>query len=105
VREQGLLGTNDEALYDHCIDEASILVSLDRDFSNVLHYPPQATSGIVVLRGPNDLFSTMRFLVETLAEALINDQPIGKLWIVEPGRLRVHEPTEPWGEEDDPGGA
>ena len=103
VREQGLLGIADEVLYDHCIDEASILVSLDRDFSNVLHYPPKATSGIVVLRGPKDLFSTMRILVETLAEALINDQPMGKLWIVEPGRLRIHEATEPWGEEEGAG--
>jgi len=103
VGEQGLLGITDEVLYDHCIDEASILLSLDRDFSNVIHYPPEATSGIVVLRGPNDLFSTMRILVETLARALINDQPVGKLWIVEPGRLRIHEPTEPYVGEADEG--
>ena len=95
VREQGLLGISDDALYDHCISEGLILVSMDRDFSNVLRYPPAATLGVVVLRGPNNLFSTMMVLVETLIQALIHDRPNGRLWIVEPGRLRIHEPTEP----------
>jgi hypothetical protein len=101
VKEQRLLGIRDEALYAHCIAEGWILVSLDRDFSNVLRYPPESTAGIAVLRGPNDLFPIMRILVETFAEALTHDDPLGKLWIVEPGRLRIHEPMEPYSGEAD----
>ena len=91
VREQGLEGTEDPALYHHCISEDHILVTLDLDFSNILLYPPERTKGLVVLRGPDDLFPTLRILTQTLINALANDTPSGHLWIVEPGRVRVHE--------------
>lgn len=93
VRDQELCGIRDPVLYEHCISEDLILVTLDLDFSNVLRYPPERTPGLVVLRGPNDLFSTVRFLVQTLVNALTTGTPSGRLWIVEPGRVRIHEPT------------
>jgi predicted nuclease of predicted toxin-antitoxin system len=94
VQEQGLQGIGDEALYTLCKSEDRILVSLDLDFSNVLRFPPQGTPGLVVLRGLNHLFSTMRILMETLIDALDKESPTDKLWIVEPGRLRIHGETE-----------
>jgi predicted nuclease of predicted toxin-antitoxin system len=94
VQEQSLRGTEDEALYEVCKVEDRILVSLDLDFSNIVRFPPERTPGLVVLRGPNQLFSTMRILVETLVDALNRESPAGRLWIVEPGRLRIHEETE-----------
>ncbi len=92
VRDQGLLGVADQELYDHCVQEQLVLVSLDKDFSSILRYPPGSSGGIVILRGPDNLFDTMRRLVTTLVEALRKDTPVGKLWIVELGRLRVYEP-------------
>ena len=68
-----------------------ILVTLDLDFSNVIRYPPERTPGLIVLRGPNDLFPTVRMLILTLVDALVGDTPAGRLWIVEPGRIRIHE--------------
>lgn len=94
VRNQGFLGIEDQALYERCILEKRTLVSLDKDFSNVLRFPPQGTSGLVVLRGPDDLFSTTRILIQTLIQALASDTPVGKLWIIEPGRLRIHDPLD-----------
>ena len=40
VRDQGLAGIDDQALYAHCGSEARILVTLDLDFANVLQYSP-----------------------------------------------------------------
>lgn len=92
VQEEGLQGEEDESLYEHCIGEDRVLVTLDLDFSNVLRYPPEPTPGIVVLRGPNDLFGTVRILVRTLIGALAAASPTGRLWIVEPARFRIHQP-------------
>jgi len=94
VQEQGLRGTVDEGLYEVCKVEGRILVSLDLDFSNIIRFPPRGTSGLVVLRGPNQLFPTIRILVQTLIDALNRESPTGSLWIVEPGRLRIHEEAE-----------
>ena len=93
VREQGLHGTDDVHLYQLCISENRALVTLDLDFSNVLRYPPEGTPGIMVLRGPDDLFSTVSILIETLNQALRQDDPLNRLWIIEPGRVRIHERT------------
>jgi predicted nuclease of predicted toxin-antitoxin system len=91
VREQDLHGTDDIDLYQLCISENRILVTLDLDFSNILRYPPENTAGLIVLRGPDDLFATVRILMETLIEALSRENPLSQLWIVEAGRVRIHE--------------
>ena len=93
VRDQGLCGTVDTDLYRICVSEKRALITLDLDFSNTLQYRPDDTSGIIVLRGPDDLFPTVRILIETLVEALKHETPVNHLWIVEPGRLRIHEPS------------
>ena len=45
-------------------------------------------------RGSNQLFLTMRIPGETLVDALAKESPAGKLWIVGPDRLRIHEEAE-----------
>jgi len=91
VREQDLRGTGDIDLYYICRSKNRALVTLDLDFSNILRYPPENTPGIIVLRGPDDRFPTVRVLVETLVNALVNESPSQRLWIVEVGRVRIHE--------------
>jgi predicted nuclease of predicted toxin-antitoxin system len=91
VREQDLHGTDDIDLYQLCISENRMLVTLDLDFSNILRYPPENTPGLIVLRGPDDLFATVRILMETLIEALSRENPSRQLWIVEAGRVRIHD--------------
>jgi len=91
VRDQGLAGIDDQALYRHCASEARILVTLDLDFANVLRYPPESGSGVIVLRGQDDLLPTLRILTRTLVGALSTANPTGQLWIVEAGRVRIHE--------------
>lgn len=87
---------DDQALYIHCRSETRVLVTLDLDFANVLRYPPETSGGIVVFRGPDDLLPTLRILTETMIGAFAKASPAGQLWIVEPGRVRVHEPrSEP----------
>jgi predicted nuclease of predicted toxin-antitoxin system len=92
VRSEGLQGRADDTIYDVCRVEQRCLVTLDLDFSNVLRFPPGSTAGIVILRPSRNVS------LETLA-ALARDvirmvavQPVeGKLWVVEPGRIRIHE--------------
>lgn len=91
VREQDLAGIDDQGLYAHCGSEARVLVTLALDFANVLRYPPHASGGVVVLRGPDDLLPTLRILIDTLVRALTSGSPTGRLWVVEPGRVRIHE--------------
>ena len=91
VAEQGLRGATDETLFEVCKNEKRALVTLDHDFGHVLRFPPRSAHGIVVLELPsratsNSLMDRLRELITMLEQySLGND-----LWIVEPGRVRIH---------------
>jgi predicted nuclease of predicted toxin-antitoxin system len=91
VYEQGLAGCPDQTVFQACMTEGRTLITLDRDFGQVLRFPPEQTAGIVILElgGP----ATLRLLHDRLRNflALAASRPVtGELWIVEPGRVRVH---------------
>jgi hypothetical protein len=77
------------------VSEERILVTMDYDFSNVLRYPPATTAGIAILSPPSRASrALLAQLAEALLEALEQGAIRGKLWIVEPARIRVHEPDD-----------
>jgi predicted nuclease of predicted toxin-antitoxin system len=95
VPDQSLTGATDEALIEACRDEGRGLVTLDLDFGNPLRFPPDRYSGIAVLRSPPQVSATaLLALVRTLAAALAKEPLSGRLWIVEIGRIRVHEASK-----------
>lgn len=100
VRDEGLSGSEDETIYQVCRDSRRILVTLDLDFANSLRYPPEPTEGIVVVRVPRPLLSVIRMTLLSAVPELKSGSPKGALWIVEPGRIRVHEPREGSGQEE-----
>ena len=96
VAEQGLSGTSDDNLYEACRVEGRVLVTLDRDFDEVLRFPPGNTPGIVILNCRGRVSPAfIRARIEDLV-ALRKLEPVdGRLWIVEAGRVRIHERREP----------
>jgi predicted nuclease of predicted toxin-antitoxin system len=92
VAEQKLDGVSDDVLYRVCCDERRVLITLDRDFGEVLRYPPEASAGIVVLASPGRL--SPQVISARIAEftVALRANPLnGELWIVEPGRVRIHQ--------------
>lgn len=95
VRSEGLSGAADRDVIAACHREQRGLITLDRDFSNPLIFPPGDYSGIMVLRlpakpTPADLLAAC----QTLLRALEGDSAVGKLWSVERGRIREYRPAE-----------
>jgi len=92
VRMQGLQGSSDVHLFEVCRVEQRCLVTLDLDFADVLHFPPSLTNGIVVIRLPrNPSLALLEQLVHQFLQTLSHMSIEGRLWIVEPSRIRVHE--------------
>jgi len=72
--------------------EKRVLVTLDLDFAEVLRFPPEATAGIAVLRSPGRLWpGAIVARMQELASVLRTEPIDGRLWIVEPGRVRIHQ--------------
>jgi len=95
VRDQSLQGCSDQHLYEAYCNEQRCLVTLDLDFADVLRFPPTQTNGIVVIRVPqNPSLSLLEQLVQQFLQTLIRMSVERKLWIVEVGRIRIHESQE-----------
>lgn len=97
VPVQRMSGTPDRALLAACLAEGRCLVTLDGEFGNTLLFPPRETRGIVLLRIPGRMdHARILAAVRTLADAMATaeapgETPDRRLWIVEPGRVRVHQ--------------
>lgn len=91
VPAQGLCGATDAELYDVCAREGRVLVTLDLDFANPLRFDPARKPGIAVLRvrdHPNR--GELVAAAVTLARHLALRPIAGRLWIVQPGRVRQY---------------
>ena len=89
VYQQSLGGASDERIVDVCKDEGRILITADLGLSDIRRYPPAQTPGCMVLRLPRQ---SKQALLDLLAKAvpMLSAHPInGRLWIVEPDRLRI----------------
>jgi predicted nuclease of predicted toxin-antitoxin system len=93
VRDEGLQGATDQRIYEVCCSENLCLVTLDLDFADITRFPPEAANGLVVIRVPRALsLALLEQLIRQFLQALEQMSPEGNLWIVEAGRIRVHEP-------------
>ncbi len=93
VLQESLGGASDQEIYQTCQVEQRCLVTLDLDFSDVTRFPPKPTDGIVVIRAPrNPSLILLEGLVRQFLWALRQMPVQGNLWIVEIGRIRVHQP-------------
>ena len=82
-------------MFEVCTAESRALVTLDRDFGQVLRYPPAASAGLVALEiGPRATHAALLDRVRELLTVLRTRSPSGALWIVEPGRVRIHLPPD-----------
>jgi predicted nuclease of predicted toxin-antitoxin system len=100
VRDEKLHGAKDPRVLDAAAAEGRILVTMDQDFANVLLFPPEETAGVAVIRFPGQ--ATVRLLetlIVALLEALEQKRLKGRLWIVEPGRIREHQDNPDLGED------
>ncbi len=89
VFEQNLQGQADSHIADVCVREERIILTLDTDFSDIRHYPPERYSGIIVLR-LND--QSRKSVLDVLARVLPTfdeESPIGKLWIIDKNQVRI----------------
>ncbi len=92
VREEKIQGCSDKELYEVCRKEHRCLITLDLDFSDITQFPPDHTNGIVVIRVPkNPSISLLEQLIRQFLNVLETETLKEKLWIVEVGRIRIHQ--------------
>ena len=95
VRNENLAGAADDEVYAAAQSDRRALVTLDLDFANPLRFPPSAATGIIVLRiGEQQMQTNLDRCLDRLLLLLSDRAPEGRLWVVEPDRIREYKPPE-----------
>ena len=87
----GLGGNPDPRVFSVSQAEERILVTFDLDFSDIRVYPPASHHGIWVLRPHTQSIENTLALLRSALRVLETESPQGRLWIIEPERVRIHE--------------
>lgn len=94
VAAERLGGSPDGNVFDACKAVGRTLLTLDMDFSNPFRFPPRESEGIVVVRPPRAVLSAIRATIWSVIGHLKTGAVRGKLWIIEPGRIREYAPDK-----------
>ncbi|HKB02405.1 MAG TPA: DUF5615 family PIN-like protein [Gemmataceae bacterium] len=91
VRDIGLGTATDDEIAGHAQANGLTVISGDRDFGDVIRYPPADYQGLVVVEPPR---RATRAIILNLIEQFLNTPDVvaalpGRLVIVAPGRIRV----------------
>lgn len=95
VRDQDLCGTPDDTLIEVCRAEQRVLITLDMDFSNPIHFPPARYAGIVVIRTkpPVSTDQLFRELLCFTKASKAYDTLHGQLWVIFKESIRAYAPN------------
>jgi len=95
VDEQGLAGVADPGVAAVCQVERRAIVTLDTDFKDIRRFPPESYAGIIVLCPHRQSVPRLVKMTERLLGLLDAEPLVGKLWIVDEGRIRIRPEDEP----------
>lgn len=88
VGDQGLIGQPDEVVAEVSRGEQRVLVTMDKDFSDIRRYPPEDYAGLIVLRTDDPSKPTVLRMMQMVTERLGATSPAGNLWIVTEDQVR-----------------
>ena len=91
VLDEQLGVTPDPRVFEASKAEDRILVTFDPDFSDVRVYPPASQAGIWVLRPHTQSVENTLALLRSALLVYATDPTPGRLWIIEPERVRIRE--------------
>ena len=95
VFDEALGGAEDPEVAARCQVEDRVLFTLDMDFADIRAYPPSAYVGIVVFRPVKPSRAGALALLQHVIPVLKAEWLEHRLWIVEPGRVRIREGESP----------
>lgn len=91
VRDQNLEGSTDQDIAKVCNNEKRALITIDKDFADILSYPPGESFGLIVLRLRWQDKAHVLKAIERILPILRREQPEKQLWIVGESRIRIRD--------------
>lgn len=91
VYDAGLSGKDDTRIIDYVKNQKRIFITMDLDFANIIHYPPQQHCGIVVVRINKTSKTKLIQIIKTFIQTLDENEIFKALIIVEENKFRIRK--------------
>jgi predicted nuclease of predicted toxin-antitoxin system len=91
VVDESLSGAPESDIARVCRRERRAIITLDLDFADIRHYPPEEYSGLIVLRIAQQDRNSVTSIIERLVVPLKTEILDRRLWIVDERRIRIRE--------------
>ena len=88
--KRAIKGSNDNEIADVANSENRIIITFDRDFGNILLFPPEQYSGIVFVRIRPPLINTVFSALSHLFRLVKSEEFKGKLFVLSVHGFRVY---------------
>jgi predicted nuclease of predicted toxin-antitoxin system len=92
VREIFPPATPDDKVYQFAKEGNRILVTRDKDFTNILLYPPEENFAIIVFRTHLVPYDEMFTLLNDFLQRIPTAELLGSLVIIQKNRIRIRKP-------------
>ncbi|MEO0080806.1 MAG: DUF5615 family PIN-like protein [candidate division WOR-3 bacterium] len=89
TKRTGLAGARDEAVYERAVKEQLVIVTMDKDFTRSLRFPPAKCGGIIVVKLYRMTVDQATAAFRRHFEALSEEQVRGRLVIVTRDGIRI----------------
>ena len=89
VHAEGLRGTNDAILAQHCAAEGRAIVTLDLDSPHIRAFPPAASAGLIVLRVRDQSRPHVLKVMTAVLQKLEREPLPGRPWIATEAGVRI----------------
>jgi predicted nuclease of predicted toxin-antitoxin system len=88
-------GSDDDNVFDVCLNEERALVTFDLDFANIIRYPAAQAHGIIVIRSKKKMsIVEISNICVKIVSLISHNHLAGKLFIVEDSKVRIRSSEE-----------
>jgi predicted nuclease of predicted toxin-antitoxin system len=89
VREIGLIGCSDELIIKLAIKEDRIIITLDKDFGNILKFPIRGHKGIIFIRIKRPTPKRVNLVLKTLLVTTDKEKIKNSLVVIKEKGIRI----------------
>ncbi len=89
VRVSGLSGASDDKIYETAVAQRLVIITMDKDFSRILRFPPEKCGGIIVAKLYRMTVDKTTLLFRQYFKTIDLVKINGKLIIITPEGVRM----------------
>ena len=91
VREVNLKGASDDKIFEYAKQHGLLLITIDRDFGNIMDYPPGTHHGIIRLKLRHMPSGKVNSVLQSFLAEINSEDIYGNLAILEEDRYRIRK--------------